>query len=131
MGVIGIVLVSLFGCFTFGFNVVRFSREDLRASQILQEKMEAIRLYTWKQLNQTNFVNTSFTAPAGLTGTSYFYGKVEILDNSASGFPVTNTYAKNLRLVKVSLTWTNNGMVRTRETSTFVSQYGLQNYIYN
>jgi hypothetical protein len=130
MGILGIVLVSLFGCFTFGFNVIKNSRDDLRASQILQEKMETIRLYNWTQIKQANFVKPTFNSPLGLDGSPYFHGRVEILDESSPNFSVTNVYAKNLRLVKVSLIWTNNGMTRSRVASTFVSKYGMQNYIY-
>jgi hypothetical protein len=131
MGVLGIVLISLFGCFAFGFNVVKISRDELRATQIVQEKMEAIRLYSWKQLNQTNYVKRNFQAPLGTNGADYFFGQVDILTRSSPNFPVTNSYAKSLRLIKVSLTWTNNGLKHMRQTSTLVSQHGLQNYVYN
>ena len=36
--------------------VVRNCRESLRASQILAEKMEAVRLYKWEDVNTPGFV---------------------------------------------------------------------------
>ena len=36
-------------------------RENLRATQILQERMEPIRLYNWDQINTANFIPASFT----------------------------------------------------------------------
>ncbi|MEO5802237.1 MAG: hypothetical protein ABIR24_01805 [Verrucomicrobiota bacterium] len=130
MGVLGIVMISLFGSFTFGFSVVKLSRDELRATQLLQEKMETIRLYNWNQINQPNFVKRNFEAPLGTNGPVYFSGKVTILDNTSPKFPITQSYGNNMRLVNVSLEWTNNNVRRTRETSTFVSRYGLQNYVY-
>ena len=47
MVVLGIMFVSLYSGFSSGFAVVQLARENLRATQILQEKMETIRLYTW------------------------------------------------------------------------------------
>ena len=38
----GIVLVTLYAGFSSGFSVVRLNREDLRATQILEEKMESL-----------------------------------------------------------------------------------------
>ncbi len=136
MGVLGIVLISIFASFTFGFSIVKISRDELRATQILNEQMERIRLYTWDQVvKQTNFVKSDFNAPLGFTGPVFFTGKITITNaqfyesTSNSFAPLTEVYAKNLRQVIVSLTWTNNNLRRTREAKTFISHYGLQNYV--
>src|SRR5213078_1435173 len=44
-----------------GFAVIQTARENLRATQILQEQMETIRLYTWEQMTNGS-VPGSFTA---------------------------------------------------------------------
>jgi type II secretory pathway pseudopilin PulG len=136
MGVLGIVSTSIFAGFTFGFNVVKISRDELRATQILHEQMERIRLYSWDQIaKQTNFVKTSFSAPLGLTGATYFTGRIVVTNaevyNSASNshVPMPEVYGKNLREVIVTLNWTNNNLPRSREARTYISRYGLQNYI--
>ena len=67
MGALGVVLVSLYTGMTTGFNVVRLARENLRATQVLQEKFETLRLYNWAQITSTNFVPPTFTAPATVT----------------------------------------------------------------
>ena len=35
----------------------------------------------------------------------------------------------DLREVNISLSWTNNNVKRTRTTRTYVSHYGIQNYV--
>ena len=46
-GVGAVLFVSLYLGIAQGAVVVQSCRENLRATQILQEKMETIRLYTW------------------------------------------------------------------------------------
>src|SRR6266550_6085100 len=68
VAIIGIQFVALYLGMTQGFGIVQVSRENLRATQILQEKMETIRLYTWDQITNNGFIPPTFTAafyPAG------------------------------------------------------------------
>src|SRR5205809_4168365 len=69
MGIVimSIMFVTLYAGFTQGFGVVQASRENLRATQILQQYSELIRLYTWDQL--TNGV----TIPHPYSRTWAFY----------------------------------------------------------
>src|SRR5467141_1985271 len=55
VAVMGILIVCLYTGMTSGFNVVRMARENLRATQVLQEKFETLRLYTWDQINSNGF----------------------------------------------------------------------------
>src|SRR3989442_9141532 len=52
--IVGIMAVSLFACFASGFSLVQSAREDLRATQIMLQRIEAIRLLTWSQVLDTN-----------------------------------------------------------------------------
>lgn len=129
MGILGVVLLSLFASFSFGFDVVRLSQEELRATQVVQDKMEVIRLYTWTQVTSSGFVRTNFTETLIPNGPSFFYGTLQI--SGCTNAPAA--YSTNLRQVFVTLVWTNYGqgtnfVKRTREATTFVSRYGLQNY---
>lgn len=127
VGALGILITALYSGMTSGFSVVRFARENLRATQVLQEKFESMRLYTWDQINSTNFVPTTFNAPMYGTGSAgaVYQGTVTI---SRAG--LTEAYADDLRLVRVDLTWQSGNMTRRRSMSSFVARYGLQNYIY-
>jgi hypothetical protein len=124
IAVLGVVLTSFFACFAFAFGVVKSSRDELRATQILQEKMEAIRLYSWTQLNQNNFVPKTFKEPLKTNGPAFFYGTIVI-----TNAPLSQVYSTNLRHVIVTLTWTNENHTWSRSNSTFVSRHGIQNYV--
>src|ERR1051325_10108788 len=62
LGVIGTVVVALFSAFTGGFMTVQMGRENLRATQIMLEKMETIRLYSWDQITPPIFIPPPFPA---------------------------------------------------------------------
>ena len=134
VGIISIIFVSLYGGIASGFGLVNLARENLRANQVIIEKMETIRLYNWDQINSNAFIPATFTAPffpatnantnnsgSGIT----YYGRLTI-----TNAPVSGEYATNMRLVEVSVTWTNGNLPRTRELHTLVSKHGMQNYIY-
>jgi prepilin-type N-terminal cleavage/methylation domain-containing protein len=125
----GIVFVGLYSGISSGFAIVELARENLRAGQILQEKMETIRLYTWSQITTDGFVPTNFTeffftstqSASGLTYT----GTVNIV-----AAPISESYSNDIKSVTVQVKWTSAGVLRSRDMVTFVSRYGLQNYIY-
>jgi hypothetical protein len=131
MAIVGIITLAIYGALSSGITTVRMARENLRATQILLEKMEGIRLYTWEQVNSPGFIPTNFIVPydARATGTNsagvIYYGKITISN-------VTNltTYADSMRQVVVSLDWTTGTIPRSRSIQTYVSQAGIQNYIY-
>lgn len=125
MGVLGVVIVSLFASFTFGFNVVKSSRENLQATQILHEKMETIRVYNWNQTTQANFIPKNFKVSIS-NSPSFFKGTILVTNSN-----VTETYSDTLRQVIVTVNWTNNNSLRSRSISTFVSKYGMQHYIFS
>src|SRR3954465_8521979 len=82
VGAMGILIVSLYTGMTTGFGVVRMARENLRATQGLQEKFGTIRLYTWDQINDTNYISPTFTNALYMGNGQYdlnaYQGKVTI-----------------------------------------------------
>ena len=132
VAIIGVQFVTLYLGMTQGFGIVQVSRENLRATQILQEKMETIRLYTWDQITNAGFIPPTFTAPFFPTGQTNqgvnFEGTMTIGDVPS---PLSNaSYASDLKLVVVQVNWTSGNVQRKREMRTLVSHYGLHNYIY-
>ncbi len=131
VGVLGIAAVSLFAALGSGFSLVQIDRENLRATQVLEEKMEVIRLINWDQINQPGFVPSTFTAPfypaagTNTAGGITFTGTVLV-----TNAPISETYSGDLRMVRVTVTWTSEGVQHQRQMTTFVCQYGLQKYIY-
>lgn len=129
VSVFGVVFVSLYSGFSSGFAVIQLARENLRATQILQEKMETIRLYTWDQINTpgfvpTNFVDNFYSVGTNVSGLSYT-GHVTI-----TTAPFVVSYSNELKSVKIRLQWQSSKVLRTREIETLVTRQGLQNYVY-
>ena len=126
---IGIVLMALLSGMSFGYLQIKNLQENQRATQILTEKLDQIRLFNWDQIT-TNGLPATFTAPyyeltnrysAGF----YYTGKVEI-----ASAPITESYSNFLRKVTIQLQWSSGNVVKKREVSTLVSSNGLFNYVY-
>ena len=117
---------------TQGFGIVQVARENLRATQILQEKMETIRLYKWDDITTPGFIPATFTDsfyPAGLTNQGVNYQGTMTISDVPS--PLSSaSYASDLKLVVVQVNWTSGKVQRNRDMRTLVSHYGLHNYIY-
>jgi len=133
VGVLGVMMVSLYGGLYFGFAQVKISREEERATQIVQEKMEVLRLLNWNQVaNLPGYVPANFTAsyavgnPTNAPASALIYSGTVLITNA----PISETYSNDLRLVQIQLTWQSSGVNHSRRMSTFVAHYGLQNYVY-
>jgi hypothetical protein len=134
--VFGLGLVSLLAGISSGYTLTELSREDLRATQIMMERMETIRLYNWSQLNGGNgfVIPTVFTNayyPPGLgsnAGGIYYTGQLAILPPTNLG---TASYSNSVRSINVTLQWKSGNILRSRNMSTLVSSNGIQNYVYN
>ena len=138
--VLALMLISLYGGFSSGFAVVKLARENLRATQIMMQKMETVRLLKWSQLLDTNnFLQPAFLDYYDPSGTNANeFGAIYrgfVTTNAATG--VANDYAANMRAVTVTIYWTNyprgitnTPIVRTRQMQTLVARYGMQNYVY-
>jgi prepilin-type N-terminal cleavage/methylation domain-containing protein len=133
IAVIGIMVISLYAGFSSGFAIVRLSREEVRASQIIQDKLEAIRLCTWSQLDA---FPTSFQASLDPFATNkgpqriVYWGTVSLA--APETIPDNAPYKPDLRQVTIAVTWTNHGgsapVTHTNRLSTLVARYGSQNH---
>ena len=130
MAMVSVVFLSLYSALTSGFGAAQVARENLRATQILAEKMETIRLYTFDQINSNGFIPTSFTAPyyplgqAGNQGITYT-GTVSIISG-----PNDVSYRDNLKQITITATWSSGNVQHSRQMTTYVARDGLQNYVY-
>lgn len=149
VSIVAVMFVSLYSGIAQGFAILESSRNNLRATQVMIEKLEIMRLYTWDQINSNGFIPTTFTdtlvpTTAAVAATSdsvqesssqltsqatsqgtTFYGTIKISDAD-----VPSAYSNSLKQVLISVTWTNGNRVSTRDMRTFVGQNGLQQYIY-
>lgn len=131
MAMAGVMFAALYSGLAFGFSLIKVARENTRATQILVEKMETIRLYTWTQITNVGFVPiTKFTVPYySVDGTNsglLYTGQISI-----AACPLTTSYADTMKKVTIRLDWGQLGNTnRTRLMSTYVTRNGLQNYVW-
>jgi Tfp pilus assembly protein PilV len=129
---LAIMFTSLYAGLSSGFSVISLARENLRATQIALEKMETVRMYSWDQINSNEFVPATFTAPfypslVDSTNTGITYYGTTVITN-ISDFP--SAYSNSMRQIIVTVRWTNRNNPHSRTMQTFVSQYGMQRYIF-
>ena len=153
-----IMFIALFRGLADGYHLIQVGRENMRATQIMLGKMEAIRLCAWgsnistnNQLFTPTIVTPSFSDffyPLGLNsstnqGTPY-RGTISVQTNTAMSNPMNwniggtasaaPSYGSQMAVVTVTVSWTNyfNGQssVLTRSMKTYVARFGVQNYVY-
>src|SRR5262245_45496790 len=103
VGIIGVLFTTLYLAFSAGFTVIRAARENLRATQIMVQRQETLRLYTWSQLKDATYFKTNFTDSAAPLGVTY-YGSISLKQPSNVGAP---SYLDNMRTMVITLQWTN------------------------
>jgi len=147
MLVIGVLVVALYAGLAWCTASVRIARENLRATQVMVEKMEVVRLLTWDQINSNNILPATFTAPyassiasaknntnnMGSTVTNsggfLYYGTITL--TPPVNTQLLATYTNDLLVVIVEVAWTNRGLPHYRKLNSYVSRYGIQNYALN
>lgn len=136
-GVVGIMVASVYTGFISGFGSVAITREELRATQIITQKLEAMRLLTWGQMSNCPTTFQEFYYPPGAgnnTAGTVFYGTLSAA-GVATNIPDAASYKSNLHLVTVTVVWTNypdrrTPVTHTRRIQTLSAVNGLQKYIY-
>ena len=133
MTIIGIAASGLMAAITGSFLVMRMARENQRATQVLMDRAEALRVFNWTEVTNgslpsyfTDYFNPSITnAPEGVT----YYGAITVTNVAFSG--TTPAYgATHMRQINLSVTWNTKGIQRTRTFSTYVACDGMENYVY-
>jgi prepilin-type N-terminal cleavage/methylation domain-containing protein len=127
--VLALVGGSLFAGLAAGFSLVQSSREDTRATQIMVEKMETVRLQGWSNLASSapNTPLTSFQpsyfADGSATNPPIYQGTIQV---SKSPPGISGTYLSHIMAVTVTLQWTNgSGVMATRKMQTLVAEHGM------
>lgn len=130
MGIMGVATLALLSGFTGGFFTMEMARENQRATQIILEKTETIRLYSWDQVNSNGFIPSTFTASydpqSGTNSSGTVYHGTLIITNA----PINASYSNDMKQVIVTLTWKTGNVDRSRTYTTFIGRNGIQNYIY-
>lgn len=130
MGVVGTAAMALFSGFTSGFFTMQLARENLRATQVLLEKTETLRLYSWDQINTPGFIPSTFTAFYDPNDTNSNQNIVYKGTMVITNCPVTTAYSDDMKMAVINITWQTGSLPRSRSFTTYIARNGLQNYIY-
>jgi len=145
MAVVAMMFVSLYAGISQGLAVISTARENMRATQIMIEKIELLRLYSWDQMNAPGFIPGAFAErlmPSSTTNSSTTAstvqglaapsgaGTVSVGTIQLGAAPVSDGYTNAMRLATLTVTWTNGNVRRTRSMQTLVAQRGIHDYVY-
>ena len=130
---VAVIAGAFYAALSSGFVQVQVTRDDLRATQILMQRLEAVRLCTWSELSDFSFQEAyDPSGPTNQTLGTQFSGTVTLAPSP--DIPNSSSYAPNVRLVTVSVSWTNyNGRIpiaHSRQMQTQIARYGMQNYVW-
>jgi prepilin-type N-terminal cleavage/methylation domain-containing protein len=126
MGIVSVLMVTLYAATATSLSIVQSCQENQRATQIITEKLDTIRLYNWTQITN-RYVPTNFVVgidPAVDNSRPYYTGTVVIAQSSP-----TTTYRSNLMQVTVNLNWVSQKRPQSKTMTTYMAKYGLQTYI--
>src|SRR6266576_7099668 len=105
--IVSIAVVSLSTGVSSGFALVKLAREDLRATQIMLQKMETLRLYKWSNFTDANYFSTNnyvtYYDPAGQASGSG--GVAYTVSTAISTNTPAASYSPNMRRVTVQVSW--------------------------
>jgi prepilin-type N-terminal cleavage/methylation domain-containing protein len=131
--IMSVMFVSLYTGISFGFSVSRTERENLRATQIILERMEGIRLFTYDQLSNTNlnppvFTQNYYPQALGSQSQGITYTGSMIIESNITLDP-SATYSTSMKRITVGLKWVSGGAPRSRSIVTYAARNGIQNYV--
>jgi prepilin-type N-terminal cleavage/methylation domain-containing protein len=127
------MLMALYACFASGFSIVKVSREDLRATQILLQRMESIRVSDYTKLTDPASYPTNTTV--------YFDEEHEAIGKGGTAYTVTfnarhlpspkpqSQFYTNMMEVTVGASWKSGNVQRSRSMQTYVARQGIQQYV--
>ena len=122
MFILGMVFSAAFGTYFLGLDMINDSREEIRASQIIQSEMERLRTKNWIQLNDRSSGSTF--EPSGEFAQTYAtkYNAYRYLIKLGTGDQL---------LVAIRVEWKNSkGQTSIRWFNTVFTQNGLNDYYY-
>lgn len=128
--VLAICMAGLMGALANGFFNMRMTRENQRATQILMEQAEMIRLCKWDQVTNSGFIPTSFTAVYDPQAYGAGQGVTYTGAVAIASVPFTANYSGSMRQITLTLNWATKSVNRSRTLITYVAKDGLQNYVY-
>ena len=133
VAVCGFLFVSLYAGIAQGTSSLQRAREKLRATQILSEKLEVIRLYNWDQVNTAGYIPATFVEsqyPNDDTNMAAQQGIIYEGTIQLSAADVHPNYTNTMRKVVATVNWTSLNITNQQRLETFISEFGVQKYVY-
>jgi len=133
VAIMAVAFVSLYVGISFSFSVTHAQRENLRATQVMLQRMEGIRLFNWDQvtdtaLNPRDFTEQYFPGSGSKPASGIIYtGRVDVADVTLDP---PASYTANMKQITVTVQWSSGSVPRTRSITTYVAKDGIQNYVY-
>lgn len=135
---VSVVVVSLYAGITQGFVISDVSRDNMRATQIMVNTMEVIRLYSWDQINSNGFVPTNYVVhlyPTNMirgttNSTSISANRLARVNVRIATPSISTAYKTNMREITIRVGWTNQNVPRFRTMKSYVAREGMQHYVY-
>jgi type II secretory pathway pseudopilin PulG len=124
-----IMVPAIYASTAAGFAMVRVTRENMRATQILLQRMEAIRLSSYKLIQDPSSYPTNSTDYFCNNGTTNGAAYTVSYNWQPGPTSLPPSYRTNMLLVTVNASWTSGNVLRTRSMQTYVARYGIQRYV--
>ena len=128
--IINIGAAALMGCFKYAFFITGITQQNQRATQVMLERAEAIRLCSWDQVRSNGFIPGTFSEYYDPTGTNGSQGVLYSGTAKVTSFPYSTAYAANMRQLTLTLQWQSGSVVHRRTNITYIARDGIQNYVY-
>lgn len=128
--ILGVTVAALCGGFSFGFNSIKLSQEEVRADQILVQKLESLRIYQFTNVNSA-YIPTNFTAYYSQSNAVHgiTYNGTIAISPFVPSLVAPEAYSNTLKQVTASISWFSGGMNHTRTMMTLVSTNGICNFV--
>ena len=128
-----IMLSSLYACLASGIAIERITSEDLRATQILVQRLERVRLCSFDQVTDPDYnprTSTESYNPGGAArGTGGAVYSITFTPSVPAVGTLPESYRTNMLLVTVGATWKSGEVQRSRSMQTWVARSGIETYV--
>jgi type II secretory pathway pseudopilin PulG len=124
-----IMLPTLYAGFASGFSFVQLTRENLRATQVMVQRMEAVRLVPWQNLQDPAYFPTNSTEYYNPSGQARGTGYTINYNWAQAPASLPPSYRSNMCLVTVTAAWKSGNVPHSRSMQSYVARYGIQRYV--
>ena len=121
MFLMAMIFTAAFGSYFLGMRMVEDAREELRASQIIQSELEAMRTLNWSDMEE-------------LPTSAYFEPQGEFIQQFSDKYTSLRyvyTINDEQKVVFIRISWTNSrGRTTYQWFNTIFTRFGLNDYYY-